>query len=178
MRRGHVENLVKCVECGDQLPDGRVELGYDYCTKDACQAKRHRGLTITAIGVNKSSDVLIVADENELGKRADAGEFAKKDTGLGANYRDLGGAPERQPQQAPQPAPQPQPQPRRRPLPRPAWTPVRRPWTGEQEKIVRLYHDMGLNPAQIVERASHNTPRLGITARLVTRILLAPPRRR
>jgi hypothetical protein len=158
---------VKCVECGDRLPDERVELGYEYCTKDACQAKRHRGLRITAIGVNKSSDVFIVADENELGQRADAGELARKDTGLGANYRDLGGAPR-------PPLPRPSPAPR----PRPAAAPVRRPWSAEQEKIVRLYHDMGLSPAQIVERASRNTPRLQITAGLVTRILSARPPRR
>ncbi|HEY3261474.1 MAG TPA: hypothetical protein VGJ95_14605 [Pseudonocardiaceae bacterium] len=154
------------MECGDGLPEGRVELGYDYCTKDACQAKRHRGLKITAIGVNKSSDVFIVADEDELGRRADAGEFARKDTGLDAHYRDAGG----------QPGPRPPTAQRRRQPGRVA--PVRRPWTSEQEKIVRLYHEMGLTPAQIVERAGRNTPRLGITAGLVTRILSAPPRRR
>ncbi len=38
---------------------------------------------------------------------------------------------------------------------------------------MRLYHDMGLRPAEIVERAARNTPRLGITAALVTRILSA-----
>jgi hypothetical protein len=41
---------------------------------------------------------------------------------------------------------------------------------------VRLYHDMGLSPAQIVERAGRNTPKLGITTALVVRILSAPRR--
>ena len=31
------------VECGDVLLAERAELGYTYCTKDACQARHHRG---------------------------------------------------------------------------------------------------------------------------------------
>jgi hypothetical protein len=115
---------------------------------------------MVAIGVNKSADVLIVADEDELKKRADAGELARKDTTLGVGYR------------APLAAAVPRPRP-----PVPARRPAGRPWTAQQEKIVRLYHEMGLRPAEIVERARKNTPRLGITSRLVTQILSARPTR-
>jgi hypothetical protein len=33
-------------------------------------------------------------------------------------------------------------------------------------KLVRFYHDMGLNPRQIAERARESAPRLGITESL------------
>lgn len=154
---------VKCIECGDKLLSERAELGYKYCTKKQCQAKHHKGLTITAIGVNKSADTLIVGDQEELRQRAEAGEFAKKDSGLGISYRSPragGEVPTRQRALGGSPTPR---------------TPARRPWTREQEKIVRLYHDMGLTPRQVVERARENTPQLGITEGLVIKIMCSPP---
>ena len=77
----------RCVECADELSDERVELGYRYCTKAACQAVHHRGLRITTVGVNKSADNLVVADADEVRRRGEAGEFGKKDTALGLDYR-------------------------------------------------------------------------------------------
>jgi hypothetical protein len=59
----------------------------------------------------------------------------------------------------------------------PARSPGRAKWTPQQEKLVRLYHDMGLSPRQIAERAGQNAPRLGVTERLVVQILSSPPRR-
>lgn len=160
-----VVDAVTCIECGDELLEERAQLGYRYCAKAKCQAVHYRGLAITAVGVNKSSDSFIVADADEIRRRGEAGEFAKKDTALGLGYRVRPTAPA-----APAEA-------RRRaqvPEPRPApW----RPWTAEQEKIVRLYHGMGLNPRQIAERAGENVPRLGITERLATQIMSTPPRR-
>jgi hypothetical protein len=152
---------VLCVECGDQLPEERAQLGYDYCLREACQAAHFRGVKIMAIGVNKSSDVLIVADDEELRRRADAGELGRKDTSLGTAYRtDRPTTPD--PPRPPRPAPRQQ--------------AARKPWTSQQEKIVRLYHDMGLNPTQIVDRARQNTPHLAITRTLVIQILSTPHR--
>jgi hypothetical protein len=152
---------VRCVECGDELLAERAELGYQYCTSKQCQAKHHKGLTITAIGLNKSADTFIVGDQEEIRRRAEAGEFAKKDSGLGINYRTPGPA---------------VPTKRRQPGTAPDSTPsARRPWTGEQEKVVRLYHSMGLSPRQIVERARANTPRLAITESLATKIICSLP---
>jgi hypothetical protein len=155
-----------CIGCGAELPGERAELGYRYCVKESCQALYHRGLTITAVGVNKSAEAFVVADADEIRRRGEAGEFTKKDTGVGLDYRP--------PKTRPAPAaPGPRvPQQRRA---RPA--PQRRPWTPEQEKIVRLYHDMGLSPRQIVARARENTPRLGLTDALVVKILSSLPRR-
>ena len=151
---------VQCIECGDELLAERAELGYQYCTRKQCQGKHHKGLTITAIGLNKSADTLIVGDQEEIRRRAEAGEFAKKDSGLGINYR------------TPQTALPPKRSLDASPKPR---QPSRRPWTTEQEKIVRLYHGMGLTPRQIAERARENTPRLGITESLATKIICSPP---
>src|SRR3954454_18918357 len=150
-----------CIECGDELPAERATLGYAYCTKDACQAVHHRGLTVTTIGVNKSADSVVVADADEVRRRGEAGEFGRKDTGLGLGYRGIGTGRERVA--------------RRSPVPLAA--PARHRWTAQQEKVVRLYHDMGLSPRQIAERAGRQTPRLGITERLAVQILSAAPRR-
>lgn len=152
----------RCVECGDELPDERVELGYRYCTKAGCQAVHRRGLAITTVGVNKSADSIVVADSDEIRRRGEAGEFGKKDAALGLDYR---GAPA--------------PGKRQVVARRPATTraPDRARWTPQQEKIVQLYHDMGLSPRQIVERARQNAPRLGITERLAVQILSATRRR-
>jgi hypothetical protein len=156
---------VKCIECGGELLDERAELGYQYCTKKQCQEKHHRGLTITSIGVNKSADTFIIGDPEEIRRRAEAGEFGKKDSGLGVDYRSSHADTE-----IPPPA-------RLPPGPATRKTRPQRPWSREQEKIVRLYNDMGLTPRQIVERARANTPALGITESLVTKIICAPPRK-
>lgn len=151
-----------CLNCGDELATERAELGYRYCTKDPCQARYHRGLTVTTVGVNKSADAVIVADPDEIRRRGEVGEFAKKDTGIGLDYRSPTGVrPERPVRVTPRRAPPP---------------PPRRPWTPQQEKIVRLYHDMGLSPRQIVARAQQNAPRLRLTEPLVVRILSSLPR--
>src|SRR3954470_20180827 len=84
-----------CIECGAELPAERAELGYAYCTRDACQAVHHRGLTVTTVGVNKSADSVVVADAAEVRRRGEAGEFGRKDTGLGLGYRGIGGGGER-----------------------------------------------------------------------------------
>ena len=153
---------VTCAECGDVLSDERAELGYTYCTKADCQAVHHRGLMITTVGVNKSADAVIVADPDDVRRRGEAGEFGKKDTALGVDYRcGVSGGTRRT-------AP-------RRPVP--ARSPAGGRWTSEQEKLVRLYHDMGLSPRQIAERARQNAPRLGVTERLAVQILSSPPRR-
>jgi hypothetical protein len=51
--------------------------------------------------------------------------------------------------------------------------PTRRAWKAEQERLVRVYHEMGLNPRQIAERARESAPRLAITESLAVRILSA-----
>lgn len=155
--------LENCIECGDELLEERAQLGYRYCTKAPCQAVHYRGVAITAVGVNKSADDFIVADEAEVRRRGEAGELAKKDAALGLDYRATPAGPV--------------PATRAVRIPESRTAPPRRPWNAEQEKVVRLYHGMGLNPRQIADRARENTPRLGITERLASQIMSAPLRR-
>jgi hypothetical protein len=162
------EATVTCTECGEQLLAERAALGYDYCTSPVCQKKRYRGPKVTAIGVNKSADVFLVADDAEIVRRGESGEFGKKNTSLGIGYR---GAVPLSGLAVPPPA-----------APRAVHPPtlpaaLRRRWTSQQEKVVRLYHDMGCNPMQILERVGANNPRLGITAALIRDILATPERR-
>lgn len=152
---------VACVECGDPLLRERAELGYSYCTKPACQAHHRRGPTVTAIPVNKSADSYTVADEHELAARAERGEFGAKNTTLGVRPVPPSAEPNRA-------------RPRN---PRPVAATRRRASTPEQEKLVWTYHEMGLTPAQITERARRAAPRLHLDARTVADILATLPRR-
>jgi hypothetical protein len=152
-----------CIGCGRGIPAERAELGYTYCTAPACQAEYRRGPTVTAVAVNKSGDAFRVAlsDDaaDEIAARAAAGEFATKNTGLGTQHVATPRVPA----------------PRRPSTRRPART-AAPSWTPAQEKIIRLYADMGLSPRQIAERARENTPRLGVTETLAVRVLSAPRR--
>ncbi len=149
-----------CIGCGNELPEERAGLGYRYCTKKECQRRHHRGVLVTTVGVNKSADSVLVADPEEISRRGETGEFGRKDSAVGLDYRQHAGAPVTVRERSRE---------RRVPAPRAA-----RGWTAEQEKIVRLYHDMGLSPRQIAERARDTTPRLHITERLAIQILSAP----
>lgn len=152
-----------CIECGEPLLRERAELGYSYCTKPACQAVHRRGTTVTAIPVNKSADSYIVAESHELAARAERGEFGAKNTTLGSS-----------PPTTPPPVPT---QRRPRAPGRPVAASRRRASTPEQERLVRAYHEMGLTPAQIAERALQTAPRLRLDVRTVSDILATLPRR-
>lgn len=146
---------MRCVGCGEELLEERVELGYRYCLASACQERYREGPAVTAVGLNKSGESFVVAEPEDVRRRAEAGEFAPKNAAV-----------------TPTPAsgvPRP-----RTPAPhRPARTPSRT-WTPEQENLVRIYHDMGLSPREIVERCRSSAPRLGVDERLVVRILSSP----
>ncbi|NMO94121.1 hypothetical protein, partial [Actinomycetospora sp. TBRC 11914] len=142
---------MKCIGCGEELLAERVELGYRYCLAPACQERYRRGPEVTAVGVNKSGESFVVAEPDEVRRRAAAGEFAPKNAAVPTT--PAGSAP-----------------PARRPR-RPVTRPAPRPWTPQQENLVRLYHDMGLSPREIVERARQAAPRLRIDERLVVKIL-------
>jgi len=48
--------MVSCRNCGADVPQERVELGYDYCTRRDCVAVCLRGHEVVAVGVNKAAD--------------------------------------------------------------------------------------------------------------------------
>jgi hypothetical protein len=57
------ETKFGCVSCGDDLHPERAEK-YDYCMKPECQAKNLKGLTMVAVGVNKSAEQYLLLDED------------------------------------------------------------------------------------------------------------------
>jgi hypothetical protein len=152
---------MQCIGCGEELSAERIELGYRYCLAPACQERYRRGPAVTAVGVNKSGEAFVVAEPEDVRRRAEAGELAAKNTVT-----------------PPTPA---RAVPRQRTAPeqrsaadhRPVRTPAR-PWSVQQEKLVRVYHEMGLSPREIVERCRSAAPRLGVDERLVVRILSSP----
>jgi len=152
-----------CIGCGRELAPERAELGYTYCTAPACQAAYRRGPTVTAVAVNKSGDAYRLAEPTQHTEHPEPTEPPRGRDAAGAGARVV-----------PTATPSvPAPRRPRRPAPR---RPAAPSWTPAQEKIVRLYADMGLSPRQIAERARRNTPRLGVTEALAVRILSAPRR--
>jgi hypothetical protein len=57
------EKKFGCVSCGDELHPERAKK-YDYCMKPECQAKNLKGLTMVAVGVNKSAEQYLLLDED------------------------------------------------------------------------------------------------------------------
>ena len=51
-----------CVTCGSELHPERAEK-YDYCLEPDCQAENAGGLTMVAVGVNKSAEQFQVLDD-------------------------------------------------------------------------------------------------------------------
>ena len=147
-----------CIGCGEELAAERAGLGYRYCLAPACQERYRRGPEVTAVGVNKSGESFVVAEPDDVRRRAEAGEFAAKNAAVPPTPSRGPATPARS---------------RVRKAPAPAPT---RPWTAQQEKLVRLYHDMGLTPREIVERCRAAAPKLRVDERLVVRILSAPRR--
>jgi hypothetical protein len=56
-------NMTKCITCGDELHPERARK-YNYCLKPECQARNLKGLTMVAVGVNKSAEQYLLLDED------------------------------------------------------------------------------------------------------------------
>jgi hypothetical protein len=56
---------LECRNCGAVLEPERVELGYDYCTRDECVEACFEPLDVVAVAVNKASDQYVL--KRELG---------------------------------------------------------------------------------------------------------------
>ena len=54
---------MQCKNCGDPVDPRRVELGYDYCTKEECQQRCLKGVELAAVAVNKAADYYSSAAE-------------------------------------------------------------------------------------------------------------------
>lgn len=167
----------KCVTCGRELHPERAKK-YNYCMSRECQEKNAKGLTMVAVGVNKSAEQYMILDERtreELasGKYHDQrrGSFGTS-TGSSAPDAPSAPVPAAPVPAAPAPAaPAPAPAEALRPPqpPRPASVPAprvtRRPWSQRQQRLALLYNEQGLRPDEIAEK-------LGLSRYLVTQIIL------
>ncbi|HLK73807.1 MAG TPA: hypothetical protein VKU77_09200 [Streptosporangiaceae bacterium] len=166
--------MAQCVTCGSELHPDRAKK-YDYCMKPECQEKNLKGLTMVAVGVNKSAEQYLLLDEQTKDELA-SGKFADQRRGsFGTSVpTSQTGAPTPRPTR-PRPA-QHQPAEHKRAqhkraqhepaLRRPA--PARqapKPWTKSQERLALLYNEQGRRPDEIASK-------LGLSTYTVTQIIL------
>jgi hypothetical protein len=153
--------MANCITCGTELHPERAKK-YNYCMAPECQEKNAKGLTMVAIGMNKSAEEFLILDEET---REDLASGKYRDQRRGS-FGTSAAAPARPAGPAPVvPAPRPAP---RKPTRR-ASAP-RRQWTGKQERLALLYNEQGLRPAEIAEK-------LGVSSYLVSQIILAAKNR-
>ena len=175
--------MAQCVTCGSELHPERAKK-YDYCMAPECQEKNLKGLTMVAVGVNKSAEQYMLLDDetrDELargkyhdqrrgsfgtsvaaepaspaqpGSKAQAGSLAQASGPVAATAT-------LPPARRDRPAP-PRPAPSRPTQSRPA---PRRPWSKSQEKLALLYNEQGRRPEEIAQK-------LGLSTYLVSQIIL------
>jgi len=131
-----------------------------------CQEKNLEGLTMVAVGVNKSAEQYLLLDEETKDELA-RGKY--RDQRRGSFGTSTSSAPPRSQARVKAPA---EPARRARPAqprpaqPRPAPRDIPRPWTKSQEKLALLYNEQGRRPDEIAQK-------LGLSTYLVTQIILS-----
>jgi hypothetical protein len=169
------KNIAKCVTCGDELHPERARK-YNYCMSPECQAKNLKGLTMVAVGVNKSAEQYLLLDDETKADLAD-GKYHDQRRGTFGRTAPAPAPPAPTPPApsstpasptppalAARPAPG-KPRPSTRPaLARPAGP--RQPGTPSQRRLAVLYNQQGLRPDEIASK-------LGLTRYEVTQIILA-----
>jgi hypothetical protein len=170
--------VAQCVTCGSELHPERAEK-YDYCMAPECQEKNLKGLTMVAVGVNKSAEQYLLLDEetkDELarGKYHDQrrGSFGTSTSSAPASSPSHAATPDRPARPAAPPGPADRTAPpgpvrsAQPPQPRSAPRDFPRPWTKSQEKLALLYNEQGRRPDEIAQK-------LGLSTYLVTQIILS-----
>jgi len=164
--------MAQCITCGSELHPDRAKK-YDYCMAPECQEKNLEGLTMVAIGVNKSAEQYLLLDEQTRDELA-SGKFADQRRGsFGTSVPSSSQPSSGQPPSGPagvtavEPGHTPPRRPaRRRPAPsRPAARQAPRPWTKSQERLALLYNEQGKRPGEIAQK-------LGLSTYIVTQIIL------
>jgi hypothetical protein len=186
-------NMTKCITCGDELHPERARK-YNYCLKPECQAKNLKGLTMVAVGVNKSAEQYLLLDEDTKAELAQ-GKYHDQRRGTFGRPEPVPGPPRTARPAAPAPAsparartapasaaPASAAQVKAGPAsPTPAsavpkaspasTTPAaprgpRLPGTASQRRLAVLYNQRGLRPDEIAGK-------LGLSRYDVTQIILA-----
>lgn len=138
-----------CITCGTELHPDRAEK-YAYCTADECQRANARGLTMVAVGVNKSAEQFEILDERTRDDLAEGKFHDQRRSSYGAPPAATG---------APAAT-------RSSPPPSRATPPRRNPWSVKQQRRALLYNEQGMRPDEIARR-------LGVSRYLVTQMILA-----
>ena len=164
--KNEVAALQKCVTCGAELHPERAAK-YNYCMSRECQEKNARGLTMVAVGVNKSAEQYLILDEQT---KADLASGKYRDQRRGSFGTSLPSRKQGDSGSASVSPPEPQSQARsrqrRQPEDRPARRPIqRKPWSLRQQRLALLYNEQGLRPDEIAQK-------LGLSTYLVTQIIL------
>ena len=121
-----------------------------------CQEKNLKGLTMVAVGVNKSAEQYLLLDEETKDELA-RGKFHDQRRGsFGTSVPSPAGTTVPAPAQPHRPGPRPA---QSRPAPR-------RPWSKSQEKLALLYNEQGRRPEEIAQK-------LGLSTYLVSQIILS-----
>ena len=152
--------MATCTTCGAELHPERAER-YNYCLAPACQAENATGLTMVAVGVNKSAEQYEILDERTREAMAEGRYHDQRRASFGSapmsTDRDAVTASTPESRRT-GPRTQPTGGPTRR-------TPVRRPWTQKQENLALIYHDQGMRPDDVAEK-------VGLSRYTVTQIIL------
>jgi hypothetical protein len=163
------ETKFGCVSCGDELHPERAKK-YDYCMKPECQAKNLKGLTMVAVGVNKSAEQYLLLDEDTKSELAQGkyhdqrrGTFGQPEPAPG-QPRAAGPAAPAQASTAPASSAAAKASPAST-IPAAPRGP-RLPGTASQRRLAALYNQQGLRPDEIARK-------LGLSRYDVTQIILA-----
>ena len=153
--------MPQCMTCGSELHPERA-LKYDYCMAPECQEKNATGLTMVAIGVNKSAEQYMILDDRARedlasGKYHDQrrGSFGAPAPSSRAAVTEADQAGTAEPARNKPPATR-----------RQQARDVSRPWSTSQEKLALLYNQQRLRPEEIAQK-------LGLSTYMVTQIILA-----
>jgi hypothetical protein len=169
--------VAQCVTCGSELHPERAEK-YDYCMAPECQEKNLKGLTMVAVGVNKSAEQYLLLDDETRDELARGTYHDQRRGTFGTSVAAPAGASVPAPARSPAPdgsrppagslAPAGSPAPATAPVPpaRQARPAPRRPWSKSQEKLALLYNEQGRRPDEIAQK-------LGLSTYLVTQIILS-----
>ncbi len=158
--------MAQCITCGSELHPDRAKK-YNYCMAPECQEKNLTGLTMVAVGVNKSADQYLILDDRTRDELA-SGKFRDQRRGsfgtsaAGDAGRSSGGGHPAVPPTAVRQRPA-----KRRSAPVAA---PRRSWSRSQEKLSVLYNEQGQRPDEIARKLSLDTY-------TVTQIILASKNR-
>jgi hypothetical protein len=165
--KNEVAALQKCVTCGAELHPERAAK-YNYCMSRECQEKNARGLTMVAVGVNKSAEQYLILDEQTKADLASGKYHDQRRGSFGTSLPSP--AKQSNPRSAPVSPPERESHARSgrrreaedRPTRRPA---QRNPWSLRQQRLALLYNEQGLRPDEIAQK-------LGLSTYLVTQIIL------